>query len=158
MKRNYFNGRAATGIIVFLVAVVFLFHSGAHASDVDFHIGIGIGLPSPPPPSIRVIAPPQVYLIPQTPVYYAPSYDIPMFLFSGHWYTPSNGYWFRASSYSGPWRYIHHRKVPVVLHTIPSRYYSHKHKDYHEQRFSPPGHQNEYWNKREKVHYKKYYY
>jgi len=156
MKRKYFYGRVATGIIIFLAVIGFLFHASAQASDVDFHIGIGIGLPSPPP--IRVIAPPQVYLIPQTPVYDTPSYDSPMFFYSGYWYTPSDGYWFRASSYSGPWHYIHPRRVPVVLHTIPSRYYSHTHKDYHEQHFAPPNHQKKYWNKWEKVNYKKYYY
>ena len=163
MKREKIQGIVVAGL-VFLVSFGFVFHSSAQASDVDFHIGIGIGVPPPhsPPAPIRVVAPPQVYLIPQTPVYYTPYLDTPLFFYSGYWYVPSDGYWLRASSYSGPWRHISHWKVPVVVRDLPrhSRFRDHTYRDrdYHEKRFIPYGQQKKPWNKWEKVKYKKYNY
>ncbi len=126
-KTSYFVTGIASLIILF--AVSFSFPAKTQASNVNLHIGIG--LPLPP---VRVIAPPQVFLIPQTPVYYTPYYETPLFFYSGYWYRPFGGYWHRGVSYSGPWHRVHHRYVPTVIHQLPSHYY-HKHKGYDRNRY-----------------------
>jgi hypothetical protein len=157
-KLSFFVTGAA--ILTIFSAVTFSFPSETEASDVDFHIGIGIGFPPPPPPPVRIISPPEVYMLPQTPVYYSPSYETPVFFYSGYWYQPWNGFWYRAASYSGPWHHIEHRYVPVVIHNLPPRYHyrDHTYKEYRKNHFTPPGHQKRYLDKREKVKYQKYYY
>ncbi|MEW6001902.1 MAG: hypothetical protein AB1638_04565 [Nitrospirota bacterium] len=144
-KTSYFVVGIASLIILF--AVSFSFPAKTQASDVDFYIGIG--LPLPP---VRVVAPPQVFLIPQTPVYYAPYFETPLFFYAGYWYRPFDGCWHRGVSYSGPWHHIHHRYVPTVIHKLPSHYY-HKHKVYDRKRYH-----KKHGNRWEKVKYQKYYY
>ncbi|MFZ5906782.1 MAG: hypothetical protein ACOYVJ_05165 [Nitrospirota bacterium] len=159
MKREKLKGIAVAGL-VFLLCSGFVFRASAEASNVDFHIGIGIGVPPPPPPHIRVVSPPRVHLIPQTPVYYAPYLEAPILFYSGYWYLPSDGYWFRASSYSGPWRYISPWKVPVVVRDIPRHAYfrDHKHRVHHEKRFVPYGQQKKHWEKWEREKNRRHYY
>jgi len=126
-KTSYFVVGIASLIMLF--GVSFSFPAKTQASNVDFHIGIGLPLP------VRVVAPPpQVFLIPQTPVYYAPYYEEPIFFYSGYWYRPYGGYWQRGVSYSGPWHRIHYRYVPTVIHRVPSHYYQ-KHKVYDRNRY-----------------------
>jgi len=144
-KTSYFVTGIASLIVLF--AVSFYFPAKTQASNVNLHIGIG--LPFPP---VRVVAPPQVILVPQTPVYYAPYYETPLFFYSGYWYRPFGGYWQRGVSYSGPWHRVHHRYVPTVIHKLPGHYY-YKNKGYDRNRYY-----KKHGNRWEKVKYQKYYY
>src|SRR2546427_11480346 len=72
----------------------------APARGVDVHIGINIGVPPPPPP-VGVEAPPPLVVVPQTPVYYAPS-------------LPYNYFYYRGASYSPP---PPHRVFAARVHT-----------------------------------------
>lgn len=145
-KSDYFVIGIASLIILF--GISFSFPAKTQASNVSLHIGIGLPLPT-----VGVVAPPpQVFLIPQTPVYYAPYYEAPLFFYSGYWYRSFGGYWQRGVSYSGPWHSINSRYVPAVIHNLPSHYYQ-KHKVYNRNRYY-----NKHGNRWEKVRYQRYYY
>lgn len=89
--------------------------------EVDFHVEIGIGVP--PTPAVLVPAPPPVYLIPGTYVYFAPDVGFDLFFHSGYWYRMHDGYWFRAAYYNGPWYYLPPSRIPVVFRYLPHNYY-----------------------------------
>jgi hypothetical protein len=112
--------KIAVSLISFvLLWVLGLFQTGeALAGDVDIHIGIGV-----PPPRVVIPAPPSVYLIPGSYVYYAPDVGAQLFFYSGYWYLMDDGYWFRSSVYRGPWTYLPPSRVPVVFLHLPPDYY-----------------------------------
>lgn len=92
----------------------------AVAADVDVHIGIGVGIPAP---RVVIPAPPSVFLIPGSYVYYAPEAGAQIFFYSGYWYLLDDGYWFRSSHYRGPWTYLPPARVPVVFYHLPPDYF-----------------------------------
>lgn len=83
----------------------------------NFSIGINIG--SPPP----------LVVVPGMPVYYAPSLSVNFFAYGGRYYTYSNGAWFVATTYSGPWTFTAVGQVPKPVLAVPAAYYK-----------VPPGH------------------
>lgn len=118
------------------------------ATDVDVNIGIGTGIP---PPHVVIPAPPAVFLIPRTYVYFAPDVGFQLFFYSGYWYLLDNGYWFWAGDYVGPWYYLPPSRVPVAFVHLPPYYYR-----------IPPGHRRipyeqvkKHWKEWEKAQYKK---
>lgn len=82
-------------------------------------INVGLGIPIPVP-VVVVPAPPQVVVIPGTPVYYAPGLNVDVFFYSGYWWTPYQGYWYRSPYYSGPWAYA--PAPPRVFLHLPPHY------------------------------------
>jgi len=113
---------------LFGFALIGMYHLSSPEStsaEVNFHVGIGL-----PPPIVVVPSPPDVVLIPGTPVYYTPDAGIDIFFYSNRWYRKHRGQWYRASYYNGPWKYVHHRRIPVALVKLPPDY-----------RNIPPGHQ-----------------
>ena len=69
---------------------------------VDIHIGIGL----PPPPPIVFRAPPAVVVIPDTDdVYAVPDVDADIFFWSGYWWRPWQGRWYRSRYYDRGWAY-----------------------------------------------------
>lgn len=95
----------------------------------NFSIGVNIGSPPPLPPAIVLPAPPQLVVVPGTPVYYAPSLSVNYFAYGKRYYSHHNGAWFMASSYAGPWSYIAVERVPRPVLAVPVTYYK-----------VPPGH------------------
>ena len=61
-------------------------------------------------------------VIPGTYVYLIPDIDMDVFFFSGFWYRPSGGHWFRGCSYNGPWAYWPDDRVPRPLLSLPPDY------------------------------------
>ena len=78
-------------------------------------VSVRIALPAP----YRFTGPPSVVVIPGTYVYTVPDIGEEIFFFSGSWYRPYEGRWFRASSYNGPWVYCPDPKVPRALVELP---------------------------------------
>lgn len=95
----------------------------------SFSLGINIGPPPPPPPAYVVQAPPQLVVVPGTPVYYAPSLSFNFFAYGGRYYTHYNGGWFMATAYGDPWNYVAVPSVPRPVLGVPVSYYK-----------IPPGH------------------
>jgi len=117
------SGFALLCIVVIFVVSSLLPQSGF--AGVDVNVGINVPLP------VFVFhAPPPVVVIPGTYAYAVPDVDIDIVFYQGYWYRPHRDYWYRSTSYNGPWKYIVHDRVPGVLHSLPPDY-----------RHVPPGHQ-----------------
>ena len=76
-----------------------------------------------------VTAPPPLLLLPGSPVYYAPGYDVNLFVYRGRYYSFYNGSWFYAPGYGAPWAVAPIRRVPRPILQVPATYYR-----------IPPGH------------------
>jgi len=111
-----------TGFVAFFIlgAVGFFHPPQALSNDVGFSIGINIGAPMP---RVIVTRPPAVYLVPGTPVYYAPEFDRELFFYSGSWYRIYDGYFYRAAYYGGPWIFMSPDRVPLVFFDFSPNYY-----------------------------------
>src|SRR5262245_45890539 len=94
----------------------------------EVNVGINIGIPAPPPPVV-IATPPQVVLVPGSPVYYAPAVGFNLFVYSGRYYRFHDGHWFIAASHGGPWTFVAPGKVPRPVLAVPVGYYK-----------IPPGH------------------
>jgi hypothetical protein len=120
MKKN--------GFVLLIIAMVFAVSAilpRAGFAGVDVNIGINVPLPA-----FVFSAPPAVIFIPGTYVYAVPDVDIDIVFYQGYWYRPYRDYWYRSTSYNGPWRHIENKVVPGVLFKLPPDY-----------RRVPPGHQ-----------------
>jgi hypothetical protein len=149
-KKNIIAGGIVS--LIFLLTACLFMPSESHAGDVDFHIGFSFGIPSPyivPPPQIVVPAPPTVFLIPGTYVYYVPYVTVPLFFYSGYWYLYDDDCWFRAGSHSGPWVSLPTHNVPAVFGSISNHYY----KTSPGKINTPNRHQNKSWKREGKRNY-----
>ena len=90
---------------------------------------IGIDITPPPPPRIVLTAPPQLVVVPGSPVFYAPGVSINFFAYGGRYYSFHDGAWFLATAYGGPWTTISAGRVPQPVLAVPVAYYK-----------IPPGH------------------
>ena len=142
-------------IAMTLVGFAFIWTSyllSAERTSAEVNVQVGIGLPLP---SVVISVPPAVVCIPDTRVYYAPDVGIDIFFYSGHWYRPYEGGWYRATYYNGPWAYLPSQRVPTALVHLPANYYN-----------IPPGHQRipygqlkkdwKRWDKGQRKHWKHY--
>lgn len=111
-------------LIIFLVGVMF-------AVSLGYSTGVKAGVPIPPPPPFVFPAPPSVFLIPNTYVYFVPDIEPDIFFYHGYWYRHHRNYWYRANFYNGPWVYIAPARVPSIIINIGPNF-----------RTVPPGHQH----------------
>lgn len=85
----------------------------------------------PAPSPLTIPAPPPMYVIPRTYVYFAPEIDVDIFFYQGYWYRPYREHWYRSGAYNGKWVYIAPNRVPPVLLNLPPDF-----------RHVPPGHRH----------------
>ena len=71
----------------------------------------------------NLIAQPQLVVVPGTPVAYAPAVPANYFFYNGQYYLFTDGGWFVAGGYNGPWLALSPAYVPGPLLTVPVRYY-----------------------------------
>ncbi|MGA2527359.1 MAG: hypothetical protein ABSF79_12220, partial [Smithellaceae bacterium] len=57
------------------------------------------------PPPIVFAAPPELVVIPETNVYAVPDVDVDIFFYSGWWWRPWEGRWYRSRNYNSGWGY-----------------------------------------------------
>jgi len=88
-------------------------------------VGISIALP----PLIVFSGPPEVVVIPETNVYAVPDVDVDIFFYSGWWWRPWEGRWYRSRNYDSGW--ARYRSTPSFYRGIPSGWRS----NYQEQRW-----------------------
>ena len=93
------------------------------------HAQVTIGVNIAPPPPIVVSAPPQLVVVPGTPVTYAPAVNANLFAYDGRYYRYHGDAWFVATTYNGPWTYVAVEAVPPPVIGVPVAYYK-----------VPPGH------------------
>jgi hypothetical protein len=104
--------------MVLLAAAAAMLFSGASATASDLKINIDLG-----GPPIVLTAPPQLVVVPGTPVYYAPDVSANLFFYKGRYYTLASGVWSMAPAYSGPWAVIQIGQVPPPVLAVPVEYY-----------------------------------
>lgn len=125
----------------------------ATETKAEVHVNVGIFTP----PAYSFPAPPPVVVIPRTYVYTVPDASVPILFYSGYWWRPYEGRWYRAHSYNGPWGHVEHARVPRAVVDVPAGYYR-----------VPPGHQkipygqlkknwkkwerDEHWSRNERWH------
>lgn len=68
---------------------------------------------------------PRVVVVPDTRVYYVRDYDYDLYRYGSYWYYVDDGYWFRASSWRGPFVQIRVSSVPRTVVSVPKRYRRH---------------------------------
>jgi hypothetical protein len=102
--------------VLMLAAALLVSGTSAMASDVKINIGLGV-------PPIVLTAPPQLVVVPGTPVYYAPNIQANLFFYKGRYYTVANGVWAMAPAYTGPWAVIQIGQVPAPVVAVPIEYY-----------------------------------
>ena len=93
-------------------------------SPVAAQVSVGIGLPGV---SIGINLPvfPELVVVPQYPVYYAPSGDVNLFFYDGLYWAYQRDNWYASSWYNGPWGLVGPEGVPAFILRIPVRYYRH---------------------------------
>lgn len=94
-----------------LVAATLGIIPGSGLAHTAVHFGIQIG------------APPQLAVVPGTPVYYAPPLLYNYFLYGERYYLFHNGAWFFAPTYNGPWTVTAVHYVPRPILRVPVAYY-----------------------------------
>jgi hypothetical protein len=82
--------------------------------------GVHIGLNFSLPPLIEFYEPPELIVIPETYVYVVPDIDDEIFFYSGWWWRPWEGHWYRSQSYDSGWEY--YQRVPSFYRKIPSNW------------------------------------
>ena len=113
---------------------------GLVPAPVAAQIDIGITIGTQPPP-IVIPAPPQLVVIPQTQVFYAPALPYNYFFYGKKYYVSHEGAWFVAPSHQGPWSLVAVERVPAPLLRVPVAYYK-----------IPPGNRKERGQPWEKGH------
>lgn len=104
--------------VVLLTVAAALLVTATSATALDVKINIGLGVPP-----LVLTAPPQLVMVPGTPVYYAPDVSANLFFYKGRYYTVANGVWSRVSAYSGPWVVIQLGQVTAPVVAVPVEYY-----------------------------------
>jgi|SRR5262245_1386051 len=101
----------------------------AGPAQAAVHVSIGINVP----------APPQLVVVPGTPVSYAPGVPGNYFFYGGQYYVFTNGIWYAGPGYMGPWAVVAPQYVPRPLLTVPVRYYRAAPEEWrHSRREHPP--------------------
>jgi len=98
----------------------------ASAANAQTRLGVSLSIgDAPPPPVIVVRQEPHVVYVPEARVYYVDDSRDDWFRVGTYWYIEREGYWYRASSYRGPYRVIERRYVPTTVWRVPKRHWKH---------------------------------
>jgi len=77
-------------------------------------VNISIGIPLPP--VITFTMAPEVIVMPGTYVYVVPDIDVDIFFYSGWWWRPWEGRWYRSRYYDRDW--IYYNYIPAFYYDI----------------------------------------
>lgn len=126
---------AATGVLVAAVATL-----GAPATPAQAAVSADINVRIGPRPAPVVVfdREPEVVLVPRSRVYYVDHDSYDLYRYGRYWYINDSGYWFRASSYRGPFVNITLARVPRQIVVVPARYRHHPARPVHPHG-GPPG-------------------
>jgi hypothetical protein len=86
---------------------------GALATPSAAQVSINIHLPGPP----------QLVVVPSSPVQYVVNADANLFYYAGQYYVFSGGIWYVSPRYTGPWFIVEPEFVPQPILYVPVRYY-----------------------------------
>jgi hypothetical protein len=101
----------------------------AAPARAETYFGFQLGITNaPPPPRAVFYHEPEVVYVPSCGVHvvaHDPGYDV--FHYGSYWYMANAGFWYRSSSYRGPWRACDARYVPRRIYSVPAGYWRHSH-------------------------------
>lgn len=109
-----------TVLLIFMVMI-----PASVLAEIDVKVRVDIPLPPP----IIFPAPPAVVVIPETDVYAVPDVEADIFFYSGWWWRPWEGRWYRSRNYDRGW--VHYNREPVFHRDVPPEWKS----DYRERRW-----------------------
>ena len=66
---------------------------------------------------------PELVLVPDSPVYYAPQVEENFFFYDGEYWLYQDDNWYRSSWYDGPWWQVDPEDVPEFVLRVPVRFY-----------------------------------
>ena len=66
---------------------------------------------------------PELVLVPDSPVYYAPQLQANYFFYDGEYWVYQNDTWYESSWYDGPWWQVDPEDVPDFVLRVPVRFY-----------------------------------
>ena len=114
------------------------------AAPAAAQVSIDIGLPSV---NIGINIPvfPELVVVPDAPVYYAPRLDMNYFFYDGMYWVYHGDSWYASYWYNGPWRFVAPEIVPVYVLRVPVRYYRHPPVYFREWRADAPPRWGEHW-------------
>ena len=90
----------------------------AAPASADLNVNIGLGIPVVLPP-VYAFPAPAMMVVPGTPVSFAPGLNVDIFFYSGYWWHPYQGHWYRSHGYNGPWAGA---QPPAVIMNMPGNY------------------------------------
>lgn len=96
---------------VILVSVLAVPVSSMANGRMDVHVVV------PMPPPVVAAGPLHVVVIPQTCIYAVPDADVEIFFFSGWWWRPWQGRWYRSHDYLSGWAY--YGNAPAFYRQVP---------------------------------------
>ena len=112
-----------------LVALWYLVLAGFVANAAPVYAGtnvnVNLGIPVPvvvAPQPVYVEQPPEMVVIPQSNVYFAPGVSVDLFFYDNRWWNRRGDRWYRASGYNGPWVAVGQRHVPAPVYRVPANY------------------------------------
>ncbi|MBI5420189.1 MAG: hypothetical protein HZA60_08865, partial [Deltaproteobacteria bacterium] len=115
---------------------------GAEAPvSAGMNVNVNIGVPA-----VVVSEPPEMVMVPNSRVYFAPNVEADLFFYRGGWYSHRGDRWFRAGSYEGPWVVVAPGAVPVEIVRVPRSYRT----VYVREEHVPYGHLKRHWKMRER--------
>jgi len=109
------NRNGSTILAAAFAALLFAAIAAPAAAGVNVNVNIG-------PPAVVVSEPPELVVVPQSMVYFAPGVSVELLFHEGYWWTPKEGHWFRSRAYNGPWTSVGPRGVPAEIVRLPRDY------------------------------------
>jgi hypothetical protein len=95
---------------------------------------------------------PDLVLVPDTPVYYAPQLEANYFFYDGEYWLFQYDNWYSSAWYDGPWTLVDPEDVPEYLLRIPVRYYPQPPVYFFSWWSEEPPHWGEHWGHRWEEH------
>jgi hypothetical protein len=106
-------------IIAFVIGVFLSAYGFFTPAPASAEVNVNVTVPLP---GLVIPAPPPLFVIPGTYVYFPPDVDVDIFFYHGYWYRPYRGGWYRSEGYNGPWHTIHRSRVPRAVINLPPTY------------------------------------
>jgi hypothetical protein len=126
-RRFLMRQRMFVKLFVGIIVLICMSYQNEAVAEVNINVGIIV----PPLPPVVIPAPPPVFVIPGTYVYFAPKVDVDIFFYHGYWYRPYRGHWYDPEATTGNGFILLPRGCSSVLLNLPS--------DFHH---VPPGRQH----------------
>lgn len=116
MNRSLYAFAAAAVLAATVTATA---HAG---TSVDLRVSVGDRYEGA---TIAFRSEPRVVLVPNTKVYYVRDHDCDLYRYGRYWYFVEDGYWYRSSSWRGPFVHVRVGSVPRSVSYVPVKYRRH---------------------------------